>query len=189
MSRAYRIRVSESLTKVLRAHDKVSTQLEVLEILPREQMGELLEKELEDRGFKRKGGNMVRSEGGVTVTVDTREGTVTVQAQGCEEVKLQTEKSDWGYDDAGPRAKKIRKDLQAKAHQELEKQAQAHEANLQSEVTDKLEGQLVDLKQELDQVVNKVTGEALKQKAAQLGQIKELTEDPQTGSMTIVLEV
>ena len=33
------------------------------------------------------------------------------------------------------------------------------------------------------------TAEALKQKAAQLGQIKEMTEDPQSGSMTIVLEV
>jgi hypothetical protein len=181
--------VSESLKKVLRAHDKVSTQLEVLEILPQEQMAELLKQELESRGFKHKGENVVRTRGGITVIVDVKEGTVTVQAQGREEVELTTEKSDWGYDDAGPRARQVKRELQAKAKQELEKQAGAREAVLQAEVTDRLEKELLDLKQELDQAVNKVTGEALKRKAAQLGQIKELTEDPQTGSMTIVLEV
>ena len=36
---------------------------------------------------------------------------------------------------------------------------------------------------------NKVTADALKVKAAQLGQIKEMTEDPQAGSLTIVVEV
>jgi hypothetical protein len=38
-------------------------------------------------------------------------------------------------------------------------------------------------------VVNRVTAEALKRKAASLGQIKEMTEDPQAGSLTIVVEV
>ena len=37
--------------------------------------------------------------------------------------------------------------------------------------------------------MNHVTREALKQKAAQLGQIKEMTEDPQSGSLTIKVEV
>jgi hypothetical protein len=41
----------------------------------------------------------------------------------------------------------------------------------------------------LDQVVNRVTAEALKRKAAQMGRIKEMTEDPQAGSLTIVVEV
>ena len=86
MSRAYRIRVRESLRRVIRAHDRVSTQLELLEVLPPEQMAQLL-------------------------------------------------------------------------------------------------------REELDQAVNRITAEALKQKAAQIGQIKELTEDPQSGSLTIVLEV
>ncbi len=37
--------------------------------------------------------------------------------------------------------------------------------------------------------VNRVTAEALKEKAAKLGQIKQISEDAQTGSLTIVLEV
>ena len=54
MSRAYRIRVSETVRRVLRATDHVSTQLELLEILPREQMADLLADELERHGFQRR---------------------------------------------------------------------------------------------------------------------------------------
>ena len=45
------------------------------------------------------------------------------------------------------------------------------------------------MRKELDQAVNRVTADALKEKAAQIGQIKSLSEDAATGSMTIVLEV
>jgi hypothetical protein len=41
----------------------------------------------------------------------------------------------------------------------------------------------------LNQAVNRVTAEALKRKAAQIGAIKEITEDAQTGSLTIKVEV
>ena len=108
MSRAYRVSVKESQNRVIRAEDHVCTDLEILEVLPPEQMGELLSQELEKRGFERDG--------------------------------------------------------------------------------DKLEGQLQDLRQELDEAVNRVTAEALKRKAAQMGQIKEMTED-ETGNLTIVVEV
>ena len=60
---------------------------------------------------------------------------------------------------------------------------------VQKKATDILEGALVDLRGELDRVVNRVTAEALKRKASRLGQIKEMTEDPEAGSLTIVLEV
>ena len=58
-----------------------------------------------------------------------------------------------------------------------------------AQVTDRLERKLGDVREELDQVVNRVTATALKHKAAQLGQIKEITEDAQSGSLTIVVEV
>jgi hypothetical protein len=45
------------------------------------------------------------------------------------------------------------------------------------------------LKKELNGAINRVTAEALKQKAAQIGQIKEVTEDPESGSLTIKVEV
>jgi hypothetical protein len=189
MSRAYRIRVRESLTRVVRAHDRVSTQLEVLEILPADQMGELLAQELEKRGFERDGTVLVREKDGVTVTVDPVTGSVTVSAEGSQEVDLETEKEGRAYDDAGAHAARVRKDLQEQAKKDLEEQAQRETERLQSEITDELEAQLGDLRRELDQAVNRVTAEALKRRAAQLGEIKELTEDPESGSLTIVVEV
>jgi hypothetical protein len=189
MSRAYRIRVRESLTRVVKAHDRISTQLEVLEILPPEQMGELLAQELERRGFERQGNVVVREQDGVTVTVDPASGSVTVSAEGSHEVELESEQEGRAYDDAGAHAARVRKDLQEQAKKDLEEQAQRETERLQSQITDQLEGQLGDLRRELDQAVNRVTAEALKRKAAQMGQIKELTEDPQSGSLTIVVEV
>jgi hypothetical protein len=189
MSRAYRIRVRESVTRVVKAHDRISTQLEVLEILPPEQMGELLAQELEKRGFQRQGNVVVREQDGVTVTVDPASGSVTVSAEGSQQMELESEKEGRAYDDSGAHAARVRKDLQEQAKKELEEQAQRETERLQSQITDQLEAQLGDLRRELDQAVNRVTAEALKRKAAQMGQIKELTEDPQSGSLTIVVEV
>ncbi len=189
MSRAYRIRVSDSVHRVLRAGDRVSTQLEILEVLPPEQVRALLAKELEGRGYKRDGDLLSRTTGGVTITVDVATSTVTVAAQACEEVELKGEREGRAYDDDGRSAKEAREKLHRQLQSDLDKQAADKEAALQTDVSDRLEGKLCDLRQELDEVSNRVTAEALKIKAAQLGRIKEMTEDAQAGSLTIVLEV
>jgi hypothetical protein len=189
MSRSYRIRVRELLRRVIRATDEVRSQLELLEILPADQMAELLAGELLPRGFRRKGNEAVRTDDGVTVTVHLDTGEVSVRAEAAEQLKLSGEKEGRGWDDAGPNRKEVearaRKELQAS----MEEEAQAKGQQLQRQVTDRLERKLADLRQELDQAVNRATAAALRQKAAQLGQIREMTEDPTTGSLTIVVEV
>jgi hypothetical protein len=189
MSRAYRISVRESINRVIRAKDHVSTQLEILEILPCEQMAEILAKELEGRGFKRKGKDLVREEDGVVITVDSETATVTVTAEASQEVELEAERIGYAGDHNGKDAKRVREAARQQLQKDLEAKADAKREKMQSEVTDRLEAKLGDIREELHQAVNRVTAEALKQKAAQLGQIKEMTEDPQSGSMTIVLEV
>lgn len=189
MSRAYRIRVQETLRRVLRAQDGVSTQLELLEILPPEPMGQLLADELERRGFVRDGTRLEKKLDGINVSVDVATGTVSVQAEASAEVCIEDAKERRGFDDVPDNRKKAEHALRQELRKDLEQRADAEEGKLQSAVTDRLEAQLVDLRKELDQVVNRVTAEALKLKAATLGQIKELTEDPQSGSLTIVLEV
>jgi hypothetical protein len=189
MSRSYRITVRESVSRVVRAEDCVSTQLEILEVLPPEQMAALLEEELERRGYKREGENMVRRDKDVTVTVNPATGTVTVGAEASEKVAVDGEREARGYDDVGPGQDSVREAARRELQKDLEKKIQEKVGGLQGKVTDRLEGELGDLRQELDQAVNRVTAEALKRKAAGLGQIKEMTEDPQTGSLTIVVEV
>jgi hypothetical protein len=189
MSRAYRIRVKESISQDLSASDEVCADLEVLEVLPGDQMAELLARELKARGYEEKDGKMVRTQDGVTVTVDPKSGEVSVRAEKGEKVELETEKEGWGYDDVGPRAQQVRKQLSEQAKAELERRAERQQERLQGEATERLEGAMADVRKELNDAVNAATREALKQKAAQLGQIKEMTEDPEAGSLTIKVEV
>ncbi len=189
MSRAYRISVKESVRRVVRAEDHVRSQLEMLDILPPAQMADLLAAELIRQGFQRDGDAVVRTDGDIKVTVDLKSGTVTVQSESEQEVEVSGERTGNSYDRSGAHAKAIRQNLQEGLVKDLEKNVSQHEKALQKQVTDKLEGQLADLRKELDQAANRATAEALKQKAAQIGQIKELTEDPESGSLTIVVEV
>ncbi len=190
MSRAYRVRVRESVRQTIRAEDHVGTTLELLEVLPREEMADLLRQELLRRGFAEDGKTLVRRDGGVTISVDPTEGSVAVRTEVSEEVELQGERqgtadSDWGQSGR----QRTEESLRASLRRDLEAQAGRRGTVVQKHATDQLEGALRDLRGELDQVVNRVTAEALKRKAARLGQIKEITEDEEVGSLTIVLEV
>jgi len=190
MSRTYRISVRECINRVIRAEDSVSTNLEILEVLPPEQMAGLLGDELERRGFTRAAdGSLVRRGKGVAVTVEPSSGTVTVRAEAAEDVKVEEVRDGRAFDEAGRQAQRVREAMRHALQQDLQKKVEEKESGLQTTVTDRLENQLGGLREELDQAVNRITAEALKRKAAQLGQIKEITEDPQAGSLTIVVEV
>jgi hypothetical protein len=189
MSRAYRVTVRECQNRIIRAEDHVRTQLEILEVLPPEQMAGLLADELERRGFERDGTRLSRRQNGVTITVETTTATVTVAAEASEQTTIQAERSDRAYDDVGPHAKVVRANLKKQLEKDIENKAGEKKASLQTKVTERLEGELSGVRQELDQTVNRITAEALKRKAAQMGQIKEVTEDAQAGSLTIVVEV
>src|SRR5262245_19269755 len=101
MSRSYRISVKESQKRVLKAHDRVSTQLEILEVLPGDQMADLLREELKGRGFKERSGQLVREADGVVVSVDPRTGTVTVAAESQKQVELESQREGTAWDDVG----------------------------------------------------------------------------------------
>jgi len=189
MSRSYRISVRECVNRTIKAEDKITTKLEVLEILPPEQMAGLLADELEKQGFKRDGNTLVKEEDGVVIAVNAETGEVTVSAAASEATKVEGELHGRAYDDVGPHAGQVRDNLKQELQKNLEKKVSDKQGALQTKVTDQLEGKLGDVKEDLDKAVNKVTSEALKRKAAQMGQIKEITEDPQSGSMTIVVEV
>ena len=190
MSRAYRIRVSESLHRVIRASDHVSTQLELLDILPVDETATLLTEELLAQGFESTDEGLSRETDGVRVTIDPRTGNVTVTSESTEDIDLKSQQETYVEEEAGAAARKsARADLVKQAKEALEQEANRKEQELQKAATDRLESELQELQGELNTVVNRVTAQALKEKAARIGQIKELTEDPASGSMTIVLEV
>lgn len=188
MSRAYRIRISESLRRHVEVSDGIQSKLEILEVLPPEQLAEILKRELAGAGFEEgEEGEWVRvDEDGVEVRVDPEAGTVTVAAGAEELVELERERqvSAWAENDAAVR-ERGQKALKAELEDELDERSK----DLQAEVTKKLEGKLGDLRQELDRISNKVTAEALKRKAASMGEVQEVSEDAETGSLTIRVKI
>jgi hypothetical protein len=190
MSRAYRIRVKESLARDIHAEDCIETKLEVLEVLPREQMSELLADELKRRGFEeQEDGTLARRDEGVTVVVNPCSGEVVVRAQTSDQAQVEGTREGFGYNDVGPSRQAVEKRLEKELIADLEKRVDEHEEKLQKKTSERLERELDELRPELREAVERVTAEALKQKAAQMGQIKEISEDQQAGSLTIKVEV
>jgi hypothetical protein len=189
MSRAYRIAVRESETRRVSGSDEVCTDLELLEILPGEQMADLLRQELAGKGFaEADDGTMSRVDGPVTITVDPCNGQIAVRSVVAENVKLEAKTEATGYDDGAPE-EVVRERARASLRDTIEKKADAAAERAQAQASAALEAKLADLKPEIDQVVNRVTRAALKQKAAQLGSIKSVTEDDATGELTLTVEV
>jgi hypothetical protein len=189
MSRAYRIRVNESERRVIRAADEVRTSLGLLDVLPREEMAALLEHELLGRGFRKDGDLVRRDDDGVSVTVDPATGAVTARAEAEETARLQTHREGLAYDDLGPSQRAVRRELKERARADIEQQAVHAQHKVQGQATERLEGQLLDLKRELDVAVNRATAAALKRKAAQLGQVKSIQENADSGEVSITVEV
>jgi len=188
MSRAYRIRISENLRRHIEVDDGIQSTLEILDVLPPEQTAAMLERELAAAGFvKNDDGEWVRAdEDGVEVRVNAEDSTVTVAAKAGTDVDLTRERVvvAWAENDVATRERN-REAITA----ELEDAAEDEKQQLQAEVTRKLEGKLGDLRRELDQISNRVTADALKQKAASMGEVQEVSEDPETGSLTIRVKV
>jgi hypothetical protein len=185
MSRAYRITVKESLSRHVQVEDGVCSSLELLPILEKERMRELLAAELVRRGFVREGTAATRKEGdGVTTQVNLDTGEVSVTAEGHGDLALQTEHSAAVDYPTAEREQALRQ----AARQAIEREAKAEEEMLRRTVTARLEGKLADLKEELDGVVNRVTATALKQRAAELGHIEEIHEEA-GGGLTIKVRV
>lgn len=190
MSRAYRITLKESDTRQLKADDEICTQLEILEILPPEDMATLLRNELAKRGFEEQDdGTLTRRDGEVTVTVDPCTGTVTVKADAEQTVKQEAKREATGFNDVGPNEDSLRDRVKEQLKQDLEKKFEQEQQKLQSKATEQLEKHLQEIQPEISQVVNQVTRDALKQKAQQMGTVKEISEDAESGSLTIKLEV
>jgi hypothetical protein len=190
MSRAYRITVKESETRHLKAGDEISTQLEILEILPPEDMATLLKEELKKRGFKEQDdGTMVRKDGDVTVKVNPCDGEVSVKAQTAEVISQEARRDATGFNDVGPGENSLRDRVREQLKQDLEKKFDQEQNRLQTKATEQLEKHLQEIQPEISQVVNQVTRDALKQKAQQMGTVKEISEDAESGSLTIKVEV
>lgn len=187
MSRAYRVTVKGSVHRVVHVEDGVCSDLDLLPILPERRTAELLASDLERRGFVREGDVARRVESdGVIVEVDVAKRTVNVKAEATAAIDVERQNTTSVYEE---QLEAGRERAQKQADREAERDAAAAEEKARQDVTGKLERKIRDLREELDQVVGRVTAAALKEKAAQLGEIQEMVEDEATGELTIKVKL
>lgn len=190
MSRAYKIEVKESEQRVIRASDEICTTLELLDILPPEATADLLKKELKSRNFKEaENGTMVREDKNQIVTVDPCSGEVVVKTIVESDKKVEVKREGVAVDDIRDSREKVTKKLKERAQEEIQKEFDSEQKKSQSKATEHLEKAIADLQPEINDIVNKITRESLKAKAAQMGRIQEITENAESGEMTIKIEV
>ena len=188
MSRIYRIALTESTRRHVRVEDGVRTHLQILDVLPRPQLADLLRKALIEKGFEADPeGDLVRVEAdGIEVRVDCATGQVDLtlatdaelERKITREVALDT---DWGEEGKTRARAAIRQGLE----QEIDDEAEA----MRDTLTKRLEGRLGDLRVELDKITNRVIADGLKIRAGQLGQIVEVDDRLEEGSITIKVKL
>lgn len=179
MSRPYKIvtQPPHPQTRVT-ATDEVTTRIEIPSIVPPNVQSGIMGQILREHGFSdEEGGRLTRESNGVKVNVDPSTGEVTISAEESTDIPI-------SEDDNGgcPCSTRLRQAAKEAHRQNVNK-------GLQGRVTDRLEKALGDLGCELEQVGNQVTKKALVQKAKQIGEVKRITHDNETGGVTIVVEV
>ncbi|MBW2735446.1 MAG: hypothetical protein JRH20_23930 [Deltaproteobacteria bacterium] len=188
MSRAYRIALTERVRRHVTLDDGVQTELELLPILCPERMAELLAAELVGLGFTREGGKAQRAdEDGVELVVDLLEGTLAAKISGEAELEEEGRVVGVAQSEAGAREKAETR--RAGMRRQLEARMEGERRVLQQELSGRLEQRLRDLRHELDGACTRTVAAALKEKAATLGEIEEISEDAETGSLLIRVRV
>jgi hypothetical protein len=186
MSRTYRLRIRESITRVVHVEDHVEAALELLPVLAPERLSELLAEELARRGFTRAGGDMTRTEDdGTEVRVALAEGRISVRAQAEAEIARAVDKEKLV---AQERRHQAEADLRAQTRRALEEDIAREGEQRRRALTARLEAKTRELQRELDEVSARVTAAALKERAAQLGEIESVHEG-EDGSLTIKVRV
>lgn len=184
MSRPYRLRIAETARRHVVVEDGVECALDLLQIVPREEETQILSEELARRGFVIETGRARReAASGVVVEIDLAARRVHVGKRSertVEQTEVRVVASETAEVTDEQRAA-VRRRAEAALDEERERERRA--------VTAELEAGLADLRAELDQISVKVTQEALRRKAARLGEIESVAEDPETGSLTIRIRV
>ncbi len=188
MSRAYTLQLKQSLRRTVVVDDGVRSTIELLDVLPRPAMADLLRARLRAAGFEdAEDGTLVRVEDdGVRVAIDPEARTVTVRAQDEAELELEAEATVRTYEETKDRDEARGR---ARLDAQLEAEAEAAEGALKAEVSARLEARLGDLRGELDRLGNEVVADALERRAAQLGRVTAVSRDGATGEITIKVEL
>lgn len=185
MSLSYRVTLQ--VCEVVSADDKTVHQLDLRDILPEEDMKDLLRQSLQERGFEEgEDGKLTRREdGGEVITVDLESLELTTELENESEVKGKVDA--WG--DAESR-QSARKQAEASAQSQANALLERGQKDAQRKVTQQLASGEKERLEEMNQVLQDVYSEALKRKARQLGDVVDQYEGTnENGEYELVIKV
>ncbi len=184
MSKAYQIRVQETVRRHVVVSDGVETRLDLLDLLPAPEQNAMLGAELEKKGFRVEGDRAVRTEeDGVEIVVDLSTRKVWVGKHTERDVERVVDRIVLSA------TEKLTEKTRAAVVEAATSDIEITRRKEQRDLTASIERRLGDLRAELDAIVVAVTQQALKKKAAQIGEIESIEQDEETGSMTIRVRV
>lgn len=188
MSRAYRIHIAESLRRHVEVDGGVDTRLDILPILAPERMAELLADELARRGFEQAADRawVLRPSDGVEVRIDPEDGTVHARVVVASDLEAHADEIvSSAIADPAERERVERARARHALEAETDRKAQALRRDASIRAADALDA----IRPELDAAATATTRRALEERAAQLGEIRSIEEDPATGAVTIRVRV
>jgi hypothetical protein len=195
MSQIYRVELKDSLSESFDLSDSVKHTLNLTPIIELSEMLDLLEAILEERGFKRVEGEVRRltreNTRGEQVTFDLEQQEVIVSLSEREELSVEVV-AGGHYDEdfvsrsEGEQRTRLKLDEQkSEAHATLE----AHAERRQRALTQKLSESVDDQRRELNEILRGVYAESVKRKAAQLGEVMEISESTDNGQYELVIKI
>lgn len=191
-SRPYKVKIREAIQEVEILDDSVSSKIDIIPTLPSNQMEDITRTILHEHGFEddtddSDNGTMSREKNGVNVTINPSTCEVVARAEETTSIDLSEEDE---VDEGGcPCRVRNKEKISESMRKRLARRASDIRDSVQELVTGRLQGSLADLGCEMEQIANQITGRALKRRAQEIGTIKRISHNDQSGEVTIVVEV
>ena len=191
MSQLYRIRLKDSVSRSINTSDSISYPIELTEIIPAEEMKDILKGVLREKGFEETEENIFVKEGpaGEKITVDLAEMEVTASIDEDREIRKEVEFDEridaWNKKDASQYGRELFEKELKKAEQSLE----GAEKQAQKEVTQRLIDSEEERMQQLNEVMQEVYAESLKRKAGSMGEVTSMHETIEDGEYRLDITV
>lgn len=185
----YAAALSEEISRVIVARDRMQHRVSLTRVLPEDRMKQVVSKVLEDEGWAETEPGIFETTGpgGETLTWNVEESVVEASIEKEETVATTVHANGGG---------KSQKDADAMARKALESQKANAEGsfegvrgNLEQEIGDELRESEEARKQQINEVIRKAYSAAIQEKAAGMGSILSVSENDSSSSYDLTIRV
>ncbi|MEQ8819972.1 MAG: hypothetical protein RLY93_06980 [Sumerlaeia bacterium] len=176
MSQMYRIALKSSVKRTITASDSITYPIQLTEILPEDEMKDVLKERLRAHGFEEQEDGTFRKPGeaGETITVDLEK--MEAEASLSAERDMETEVEATGSGGTRTFAQTEAQRVLAAKEQHAREMLGSKEKGLQEDLTGRLEESEEGRMRDFNEILQETYAESLKRKARQMGEVMEVRE-------------